>query len=106
MTRVERVGQGVRVFGIGASGQETELFAVPNCDGTEVPYLAGTHVRDTVALRRIDGNTLERIDKKAGEVVGVLSVVFSDDGRTRTMTANGVNAQGKFVHNVVLWEKQ
>lgn len=108
MNRIERAGQGFRVISIGVNAEgkptETVLFTA-NCDGKDYP-LAGSQVADTVALRRIDAYTLERIDKKAGKVVGTITFVFSKDGKTRTLTTKATNAKGAPINNVVVSEKQ
>ena len=44
--------------------------------------------------------------KRKGVVVLTVRDVLSKDGKTRTGTVTGKNAEGQAVNNVVVWEKQ
>jgi hypothetical protein len=107
MTAVERAGQGIRVISkVNAEGKPTEtVLFTANCDGKDYP-LPVSQVADTVALRRVDDYTIERIDRKAGKVVVTHVFAFSKDGKTRTQTVKGTNAKGEPISAVVVWEKQ
>jgi hypothetical protein len=61
---------------------------------------------DSVSLKRIDANTIETLQKKDGKVVMTITTKVSKDGKTRTSTWHGKNAEGKDVHNVVVLDKQ
>jgi hypothetical protein len=61
---------------------------------------------DSVSLKRIDANTIETQQKKDGKVVMTVTTKVSSDGKTRTSTYHGKNAEGKDVHNVVVFDKQ
>jgi len=45
------------------------------------------------------------ISKKAGKVVSRTLTVFSDDGKTRTLTGLGTNAKGIATNNTIVYEK-
>ena len=104
--RVEPSGQGERVrseaVNINGTRVVTEYTAA--FDGTDYP-LKGSPVANAVSLKRIDARTTERVDKKDGHIVLVYKRVVSDDGKTMTVTVNGVNAQGQQVSNVVVFER-
>jgi hypothetical protein len=55
---------------------------------------------------RVDANTLQTTWKKDGKVVMTTHGVVSKDGKTRTVTFNGTNPDGKKVHNVVVYDKE
>lgn len=77
--------------------------------GTNAQQLWSIRARevvDTVSLRRIDANTTERTDKKAGKVVQTLTRVVAKDGKTFTTTVKGTNAKGEPINNLLLFEKQ
>lgn len=105
--RIEPSGQGERVrsdtFNTNGTRVATDYTAA--YDGTDYP-LKGSPVADAVSLKRIDANTTERFDKKDGHVRLVYRRVVSPDGKTMTVTINGVNAAGQTVSNVVVFEKQ
>jgi hypothetical protein len=61
---------------------------------------------DAVFLKRIDANTIETLQKKDAKVVMTITTKVSKDGKTRTATWHGKNAEGKDVHNVVVFDKQ
>ena len=104
--RVEPSGQGERVRSeaINPNGTRVVTEYTAAFDGTDYP-LKGSPVANTVSLKRIDARTTERVDKKDGHIVLVYKRVVSDDGKTMTVTVNGVNAQGQQVSNVVVFER-
>jgi flagellar hook assembly protein FlgD len=46
------------------------------------------------------------MQKKDGKVVMTITTKMSKEGKTRTSTWRGKNAEGKNVHNVVVFGKQ
>jgi hypothetical protein len=74
-------------------------------DGKDYPT-TGIASADTVSMKRIDANTIETMQKKNGKVVMTITTKVSNDGKTRTSTWHGKNAEGKDVHNVVVFDKQ
>jgi hypothetical protein len=58
-----------------------------------------------MAARRVDSYTIEFTPKRGGKVVQATSVV-SKDGKTRTITSSGVNAQGQKMSTVGVYEKK
>jgi hypothetical protein len=61
--------------------------------------------RDTAALKKINDNTIEIVNKRDGKVTTTTRVVFSNDGKTRTQTTTGTNAKGEKVNSSVVYEK-
>ena len=74
-------------------------------DGKDYPA-TGIANAGTVSMKRIDANTIETMQKKNGKVVMIITTKVSNDGKTRTSTWRGKNAEGKDVHNVVVFDKQ
>jgi len=74
-------------------------------DGKDYPA-TGIANADTVSMKRIDANTIETMQKKNGKVVMTITTKVSNDGKTRTSTWRGKDAEGKDVHNVVVFDKQ
>ena len=105
--KVEPSGQGEKVSteGVNADGTRTATQYTANFDSKDYP-LTGSAVADTVSLKRIDGRTTDRTDKKAGSVAQTLKRVVSQDGKTMTVTVKGKNAQGQDVNNTLVFEKQ
>ena len=103
----EAVGEGVKVSvtGTSADGRKTAYSFTANFDGKDVP-VTGNPEWDTVAVKRVDANTLEFTRKKSGKVVQTATLVLAKDGRSRTVTTTGVNAKGENVHNVAVYERK
>jgi len=74
-------------------------------DGKDYPA-TGVVNADSVSVKRIDPNTTETLQKKDGKVMMTITSKVSADGKTRTSTWRGKNAEGKAVHNVVVFDKQ
>jgi hypothetical protein len=91
--------------GIDASGNPTHVEYTAKYDGKDYP-VTGSPNADTVALKRIDSNTIQSIMKKDGQVVMTVTSVVSEDGTTRTSTFKGKNAKGQEVNNILVYTKQ
>ena len=61
---------------------------------------------DTSAWTRLDANKYVAYRKKAGKVVLTTTNVVSNDGKTMTITTKGVNADGRPVNNVGVYDRQ
>ena len=103
----EVVGAGVRVNSTGVDGQGKPISTryTANFDGKDYP-VTGNADYDAIVLRRVDANTIEFTRKRAGKVVQTGTNVVSKDGKTRTITVDGTNAQGQTVHNVSVYDKK
>jgi hypothetical protein len=102
----EASGQGVKVTvkGTGADGKPTTMEFTANYDGKDYP-VTGNADYDATSLKRIDAYTVEFTRKKGGKVVQTGTNVVSKDGKTRTVTTKGTNAQGQQISNVAIYEK-
>jgi hypothetical protein len=104
----ETAGQGykVSVKTEPASGPAQQWSYTSNLDGKDSPITGNNPNADTVAAKRIDANTLEIVNKKGGKVMTTQKNVVAPDGKTRTVTTTGTDAQGQKVNNVAVYEKQ
>ena len=91
--------------GIDAAGNPTHVEYTAKYDGKDYP-ITGVPNADTVAVKRIDVSTVQSTIKKADQVVMTVTSVLSKDGKTRTSTFKGKDAQGADVNNVVVYDKQ
>jgi len=91
--------------GTAGDGKPTHVQYSAKFDGKDYPA-TGVANADAVSLKRIDANTIETQQKKGGKVVMTITTKVSKDGKTRTSTWHGKNAEGKDVHNVVVFDKQ
>jgi len=104
----EAAGQGykVSVKTEPASGPAQQWSYTSNLDGKDSPITGNNPNADTIAVKRIDANTLEIVTKKGGKVTTTQKNVVAPDGKTRTVTTTGTDAQGQKVNNVAVYEKQ
>jgi hypothetical protein len=104
--KIEAAGKGEKVTSetISATGDKTVTEYTAEFDGKPHP-LKGSPIADMVTLKRVDGNTTERVDSKDGKTVTTYHRVVSKDGKTMTVTSKGTNAQGQATSNVVVFEK-
>jgi len=91
--------------GTDGEGKPTHVQYSAKFDGKDYPA-TGIPNADAVSLKRIDANTIETLQKKDGKVVMTVTTKVSKDGKMRTSTWHGKNAEGKDVHNVVVFDKQ
>ncbi len=105
--KVEADEMGIKLDaeGTGADGSPTHVQYDAKFDGKDYP-ITGVPNADTVSVKRIDANTIESTLKKGGQVVMTVTSRVSKDGKTRTSTFKGKDAQGRDVNNVVVLDKQ
>ena len=95
----------VDATGTDGDGKPIHVQYSAKFDGKDYPA-SGIANADTVSVKRIDANTVETIQKKDGKVVMTVTTKVSADGKSRTSTWRGKNAEGKDVHNVVVFDKK
>ncbi len=91
--------------GVGADGKPTHSEFQAKYDGKDNLF-KGNADADTIAYRRINANTIEAVTKLKGKATINARAVVSGDGKTRTLTQTGKDAQGHDVNNVLVYEKQ
>lgn len=70
---------------VNADGTTTSWDVAVRYDGRDVP-VKGDPSRDTVAMTKVDENTVDVVNKKAGAVVSRMRIVVAPDGKSRTNT--------------------
>jgi len=103
----EAVGQGYKITikGTDADGKPINSQFTGNFDGKDYP-VSGNPDQDMTTLKRIDAYKIEFTRKKAGKVVATVTSAVSKDGKTRTVTEEGVTAKGEKFRNTVVYDKQ
>lgn len=104
--KVEAAGDGIKVAvdGVGADGKAQAYSYTAQYDGKDYP-VTGSPPFDAVAYKKIDDNTVEGTNKKAGQVVSTVSIVVAKDGKTMSVTTKGKNEKGPF-NNVAVYDRQ
>jgi hypothetical protein len=105
-SKIEAIPGGLKFTnkGVNAEGKPTASEWSGKFDGKDNP-VKGDPNRDTAALKKINANTIEIVNKKDGKVTTTNRAIFSKDGKTRTQTVTGTNAKGQKVNNSVVLEK-
>ena len=89
-----------------ASGPVQQWSFTTNLDGQESPVTGNNPNSDAVTVKRIDANTLEFVNRKAGKATTTQRNVVSADGKTRTVTTTGTDGTGQKVNNVGVFERR
>jgi len=91
--------------GVGADGKPTHTEFQAKYDGKDYPF-KGNPDADRLSYKRIDANTLEATTTLKGKNTTLVKVVVSADGKTRTVTQTGTNAQGQALNITSVYERQ
>lgn len=98
-------GEKLSVHGVGADGEAASWNYSATYDGKAVSVV-GSPYGDSASLRRIDSHTSQITYTKNGKVTRTSKRVVSEDGKTLTISATGMNAKGEKYDNVSVFEKQ
>ena len=91
--------------GVGADGQPTRAEFQAKYDGKDYAF-TGNPDADMLSYKRIDANNLEATTKLKGKVTIAAKAMVSADGKTRTVTQTGTNAQGQALNVTSVYDKQ
>ena len=91
--------------GVGADGKPTHAVFQAKYDGKDYPF-KGNPDADMLSYKRINANTLEATTTLHGKGTITAKAVVSADGKTRTVTQVGTNAQGQPLNVTSVYEKQ
>jgi ABC-type glycerol-3-phosphate transport system substrate-binding protein len=105
--KVEADANHVKINADGINGDGSALHVAYDAkfDGKDYPA-TGISSADTVSVTRLKDGSIQSQQKKGGQVVMTITSVVSKDGKTRTSTWKGKDAQGHDVNNVVVLDKQ
>jgi hypothetical protein len=103
----ETAGDSVKVTvdGTDRDGKPTHNEWTGKFDGKDYP-VTGDPASDTRSYKVVNPTTLDLVLKKGGKVTTKGRIVTSADGKTRTVTTTGTDAQGKKFKNVAVYDKQ
>ncbi len=103
----EAAGDSIKVTidGNAPDGTATHSEWTGKFDGKDYPS-TGNPNEDMRSAKQIDDRTLQVTSKKGGKVVLTAHVVVAADGKSRTVTVNGTDAQGKKYKSTAVYDKQ
>ena len=103
----EAVGDNIKatVDGVDGQGKPTHNDWTGKFDGKDYP-VTGDPTSDARSYQTIDEHTLELTGKKDGKVTITGRIVTSADGKSRSLTASGLDSSGKKVQSTSVYDKQ
>jgi phage gp45-like len=103
----EAAGDSVKITGDGTDkdGNPTHNEWTGKFDGKDYP-VTGDPTADTRSYMKVDAHTLKLTVKKDGKVTVSGRLVVSTDGKSRTVTTHGTDAEGKSFKNKAVFDKQ
>jgi hypothetical protein len=112
--KIESTGGGIKLVadGVDSQGRKTHNEYTATLDGKDSPMkpmLDGKpnpNAADTISWKKIDDYTYEVTNKFKGKMLTMARHVISKDGKTRTVTTTGTNAQGQTVNTTTVFEKE
>ena len=112
-SKIELTKDGIKVVteGVDSKGRKTATNYTAKHDG-QIVSTNGTidgksnTDADGAAWKKINDSTSETTSALKGKTLTTTKVVISKDGKTRTLTVTGKNAQGQTVNNTIVYDKQ
>jgi len=103
----ETAGDSVKVTvdGTNSDGSAAHNEWTGKFDGKDYP-LTGDPTADTRAYTKVNAHTLDMTIKKGGKVTVTGKIVVAADGKSRTVTTSGTDAQGQKFKSVAVYDKQ
>ena len=100
----------VAIDQVNAKGQKVHIEYTATTDGADHPWKGTTDGKpigqDAVSFKKLDANTYHVENKSKGKLLTINHIVVAADGKSRTTTTRGTNADGVKVNNVVVYDKQ
>jgi hypothetical protein len=94
----------ITVDGLDGKGKKAHHEWTGKFDGKDYAVV-GDPGSDMRAYTKVDDRTMDFTVKKAGKAIGTGHVAVSADGKSRTVTTSGMNAKGKKVKSVAVYDK-
>lgn len=95
----------VTVDGTDKDGKPTHNEWTGKFDGKDYP-VTGDPTADTRAYKKVNDHTLSMTNKKDGKATTTGRIVVSADGKSRTVSTTGTDANGKKVKGKAVYDKQ
>ncbi len=95
----------VTVEGVDKSGKPTHSVWVGKFDGKAYP-VKGNLPYNSVAYKMVDDRTNDITTMKDGKMIWSGRITVAADGKTRTVTINGTDAEGKKFKGKAVYDKE
>ena len=103
----EAAGDNIKctIDGTDSKGKPTHIVWTGKFDGKDYA-LTGDASAEMRSYKTIDDRTTEGITKKDGKVISTTRIVVAADGKSRTVTSDGMDSAGKKTHSETVYDKQ
>ena len=104
---IEAAGDSMKVTvdGIDGNGKPVHNEWTGKFDGKDYP-ITGDPDNDTRAYKSVNDHTMALTEKKGGKTTITGRIVYSADGKTRTLTATATDAKGTKTKATSVYDKQ
>ena len=92
--------------GVDAQGKPTHTEQTTMFDGKPSEIKGAPDANTTRVYKRIDNRTYEYVQSVGGKLTTTARTVVAADGKTRTITTTGKDAQGRTINNVAVYDRQ
>ena len=89
-----------------ATGAPQKWEVMATFDGKDCAVKGTNPNADAYTYKKVDARSYEAVAKKGGKVMITSRITISADGKTRTNTQTGTDAQGKPVNNTTVYERK
>jgi hypothetical protein len=91
---------------VDAQGKALHQEVTTMFDGKSSEIKGAPDANTTRVYKRIDNRTYEYVQSVGGKLTTTVRTVVAADGKTRTITTTGKDAQGRTVNNVAFYDRQ
>src|SRR5262245_23489378 len=88
-----------------SAGKKVHAEWTGKYDGNEYP-VSGSPDIESLAYKKIDDRNYESTNKQGGKTSAAAKIVYSADGKTRTVTSSGTSTKGQKVSATAVYDKQ
>ena len=91
--------------GTDSAGKKVHVEWTGKYDGKDY-VVTGSPDMESLAYTRRDDRHFDSTNKRGGNVSGTANIVYSADGKMRTVTSRGTNAKAEKVSAIAVYDKQ
>jgi hypothetical protein len=104
---IETAGDNMKVTldGTDSAGKKVHAEWTGKYDGKDYP-VTGSPDLESLAYKKVNDHTYRVTGKRGGKTVTSTKIVYSADGKTRTVTSSGTNAKGQKTSATAVYDKQ
>jgi hypothetical protein len=104
---IEAVGENLQVIldGTDSAGKKVHAEWTGKYDGKDYA-VTGSPDMESLAYTKRDDRHYDTTNKRGGKVSGTAKIVYSADGKTRTVTSSGINARGEKISATAVYDKK